>query len=92
MRYIVKIPTAILKIPESTQPETTFRLKGKGIPHLKGFGRGDQFVKVKVVFPKKLSGKEKKLLTEIAEIRGENKPVKNAMEFVQKFLKIPDFL
>lgn len=60
-----------LKIPEGTQPGTQFRLKGKGIPHLRGYGRGDQHVKVNVVVPKKLNEKQKKILQEFAEISGE---------------------
>jgi len=60
-----------LKIPEGTQPGTLFRLKGKGIPHLRGYGRGDQLVKINVVIPQKLTAKQKKLLKQFAEISGE---------------------
>ncbi|MBR0321882.1 MAG: molecular chaperone DnaJ, partial [Bacteroidales bacterium] len=42
-----------------TQPETTFRLRGKGIPGLHGRGRGDQYVSVKVQIPTGLSAKQK---------------------------------
>jgi len=54
--------TATLRIPEGTQPGTRFRLKSKGIKHLKGFGRGDQYVKISVDIPKKLSKKQRKII------------------------------
>ncbi len=70
----VEIPTvdghAMLKIPEGTQPSTILRLKGKGIPNLRGFGRGDQHVKVLATFPQKLSSKEKTLVEELAVLQG----------------------
>lgn len=66
----VEVPTLDGKvkyeIPEGTQPGTVFRFKGKGIPYLKRSGRGDQYVMVNVVVPKKLSGKQKELLREFA--------------------------
>lgn len=57
-----------LKIPEGTQPGTVFRIRGKGIPHLNGFGRGDQHVRIKVMIPGKLSEKQKELLREFARL------------------------
>ena len=60
-----------LKIPEGTQTGTEFRLKGKGIPHLRGFGRGDQYVRAMVMTPTRLGEKEKELLRQFAELRGE---------------------
>ncbi len=51
-------------LPEATQTGTTFRLKGKGIPMLRGTGRGDQYVKVHVVVPKGLTQHQKELLME----------------------------
>jgi len=53
-----------LKIPAGTQSGTQFRLRGKGVPHLRGRGKGDQYVRVQVNIPKKLSRKQKKLLEE----------------------------
>lgn len=71
----LEVPTldgsAKLKIPEGTQTGTIFRLKGKGIPHVSGYGRGDQHVRVKVVTPGKLSDKQKALLKEFARMGGE---------------------
>jgi molecular chaperone DnaJ len=55
------------KIPDGTQSGTVFRLKGKGVPILNGFGRGDLYVKVNVETPKKLNDKQKKLLREFNE-------------------------
>jgi molecular chaperone DnaJ len=52
-----------IKIPEGVQTGTDIRLKGKGIVH--GSGRGDQFVRVKVVTPTRLSSKQKELLKEL---------------------------
>jgi molecular chaperone DnaJ len=49
------------KIPPATQPGTVFRLKGKGIAHLRSHGRGDELVTVDVVIPKTLSSEEKKI-------------------------------
>lgn len=66
--------TASLKIPAGTQNNTVFKLKGKGIPHLKGYGRGDLFVRVHVDVPKSLSGKEKTLVKELASLLGEDRP------------------
>ena len=71
----IKVPTLDGKvkftIPEGTQPGTTFRLKNKGIPHLNGHGRGDEYIKAKVVIPKHLNQEQKDLLKEFAELSGE---------------------
>lgn len=58
-----KVPIAtldgdvLLAIPAGTQPGTVIKLKGKGIPHLRGRGRGDLFVTVNVKIPTKLNKK-----------------------------------
>ena len=44
-----------MKIPESTQTGTTFRLRGKGMPDVSGRGRGDLLVTVQAITPKKLT-------------------------------------
>ena len=59
-------------IPEGTQTGSVFRLKNKGIPYLKGNGRGDQYVKVNIEVPKKLTEKQKSLLREFAEISSDD--------------------
>ena len=64
----VKVPTldgpVEYDIPEGTQPGTRFRLRGKGIPFLRGRGRGDQYVTVDVEIPKNLTSRQKELLKE----------------------------
>ncbi len=55
---------ARIKMPVGTQSGTVFRLKNKGMPDLKGYGRGSMLVKVDVVTPEKLSKKQKELLRE----------------------------
>lgn len=71
----IEVPTldgkVKFKIPEGTQPGTSFRLQDKGVPHLKGRGRGDQHIKVKVVIPEELDEEQKELLRKFAEISGE---------------------
>ncbi|MEW5921719.1 MAG: molecular chaperone DnaJ [Bacillota bacterium] len=62
--------TAKLHIPEGTQNGTVFRLKGKGLPHLRGFGRGDLLVSVRVEVPRRLNARQKKILREFAEAGG----------------------
>lgn len=72
----IEIPTleekVKLKIPQGTQPGTKFRLKSKGIPHIRGYGRGDLHVRVNVKIPKKLNDKQKELLVKFAEISGDD--------------------
>ncbi len=59
-----------LKIPAGTQPNAVIRIKGKGVPHLQGSAKGDHFVKVNVMIPKKLTGKQKDLLEQLdAELK-----------------------
>ncbi|MDR0446717.1 MAG: molecular chaperone DnaJ [Oscillospiraceae bacterium] len=52
-------------IPEGTQTGTTFRLRGKGIPSLRGVGRGDQLVTVRVKTPTNLTREQKELLRQL---------------------------
>ena len=59
-----------LRIPPGTQSGTQFRLRGKGVPHLRGRGRGDQYVRVRVNIPKKLSREQKRLLKEFQSSEG----------------------
>ncbi|WP_324254016.1 molecular chaperone DnaJ [Paenibacillus sp. 1001270B_150601_E10] len=71
----VEIPTlhdkVKLKIPAGTQTGTNFRLRGKGVPHLRGTGNGDQHVKVVVVTPTKLNEEQKNALSHFADLSGE---------------------
>ena len=71
----VEVPTldgkVKLTIPEGTQPGAVFRLRGRGIPYLRGSGRGDQFVSVTIKVPKNLTGSQKELLRQFAASMGE---------------------
>jgi molecular chaperone DnaJ len=68
----VEVPTLdgkeMLKIPAGTQSGRVFRLKGKGVPVVHSSTRGDELITVKVVTPQTLTGRQKELLREFAEI------------------------
>lgn len=59
-----------LRIPSGTQPNTVFRLRGKGIPHLRSSGHGDHYVRIKIVIPKNLTRHQRELLEEFEEEKG----------------------
>jgi molecular chaperone DnaJ len=61
-----------LRIPSGTQPGAILRIKGKGIPHRAGIGRGDQRVEVNLEVPTQLSARQRELLEELARELGEN--------------------
>lgn len=61
-----------LVVPRGTQSGASFRLKGRGVPHLSGRGRGDLLVVVDVETPTKLSDEEAELLRQYALLRGED--------------------
>lgn len=65
-------------LPAGTQPGTTFRLRDKGIPQLRGRGRGDQLITVQVAVPTHLSAEQKEALEAYAAAMGEgaDKPEK----------------
>ena len=71
----IEVPTidgkVKLNIPEGTQPGAVFRLKGKGIPYLRGSGRGDQFISVTIKVPKNLTSSQKELLRHFAASMGD---------------------
>lgn len=54
-----------LRIPAGTQPDTIIRLRSRGVPHLRGSGRGDHYVRVKVLVPKHLTGRQKEILEQL---------------------------
>lgn len=72
----VEVPTldgkVVMKVPEGTQPGRVMRLRSKGIPKLRGEGRGDQMVRVKVVVPTKLTERQKKALQNFADVAKDN--------------------
>ena len=57
-----------VKISAGTQPGEVIRLGRKGIPHLRGRGRGDLYIHVKVVVPRKVSRKQRDLLQKFADL------------------------
>lgn len=64
-----------LKVPEGTQSGTIFRIRGKGVPSVRGSGRGDLHVQVKVHTPAKLTKRQKELLEELGGTSAiDNKP------------------
>lgn len=71
----VQVPTlegyAALKIPPGTQNGETMRLKGKGMPRFRGYGRGDFVIRIGVSVPEKLTAKQKALVEELAKELGE---------------------
>ncbi len=71
----VEVPTlqskVKMRIPAGTQSGKIFRLRGKGIEVLGGYGKGDQLVTVVVEVPEKISRKQKKLIAELASEMGE---------------------
>ena len=73
---VVAVPTLEephdLSVPPGTQPGEMFRVKGAGIPSLRGRGRGDLLVRVDVEVPTRLSEEEAGLLLRLAELRGED--------------------
>jgi molecular chaperone DnaJ len=70
----VEVPTvdgpAKLKIPMGIQPGKVLRMRGKGVPHLRGNGRGDQLVVVNVEIPKSLTAEQRKLFEQLANSLG----------------------
>lgn len=62
-----------IQIPKGTQPGEIFRLRGEGIPHLHGRGRGDQIIQAIVQVPQKLTKRQKELLEEFADLEEEKK-------------------
>jgi molecular chaperone DnaJ len=74
-------------IPEGTQPDTDFVLRGKGVPYLGNSNRrGDLIFTVKVEIPQKLNSKQKELLRQFAESCGDANYAKRS-GFFKKFKK-----
>jgi molecular chaperone DnaJ len=70
----VQVPTVdggfTLKVPPGTQTDRKIRIKGRGVPHFRGHGRGDQIVKVYVATPQSLDEAQMRLLRELAKTLG----------------------
>ena len=67
----IHVPTlddsAAIHIPKGTQPDTRFRLRGKGMPNVGGRGHGDLYVRIKVAVPRRLSREQKDLIESLDE-------------------------
>lgn len=74
----------ILKVPPGTQNGETFRLRGKGVVHLNGTGRGDEHVRVVVEVPSRLNRDQRDLLNRLEEsFSDRNRPLNRS--FSEKF-------
>ncbi len=85
----VEVPTltgkAKLKIAPGTQSGKILRMRGKGIPNLRGAGSGDQLVQIQVYVPTKLNAEERQLLEKLAHSENLD-PAKNSHKsFFEKF-------
>jgi molecular chaperone DnaJ len=71
----IEVPTlegrVSLRVPEGTQNGKVMRLRGKGLPELRGGERGDQYVRIFVEVPTQLSDEQRALLERFAELSGE---------------------
>jgi molecular chaperone DnaJ len=69
----VDVPTlsgqVAMKIPAGTQNNRLLRLSGRGLPHVKGSGSGDEYVRLIGQLPQNLTNEEKKLFKELASMR-----------------------
>jgi len=79
----IEVPTldskAALKIPAGTQPGTMFRLKGKGVKNIQGYGHGDLHVRINVEVPTHLSAPQKAKLQEFSELcNGNESPLRQS--------------
>ncbi len=74
-----------LKIPAGTQTGTVFRLKGHGMPKLRGGSNGDEYIKVHVEVPKSLSSEQRKKLEEFALSCGDDKNEPSFFSRAKKF-------
>ena len=57
-----------LKVPAGSQPGKLLKIKGRGVPHLKGGGKGDLLARLKLTVPEKVSKKERELLEELRKV------------------------
>lgn len=68
---VISVPTIDgplnLKIQPGTQSGSFIRLRGKGVPHVHSSARGDQYVRIKITIPTKLTSRQKELLSEFEE-------------------------
>ena len=81
----VKVPTlekeSKIKIKPGTQSGTHYRLKGKGIPYVDGYGTGDLFVIANVITPTKVSKEQKTLFNKLKKTEGKKSILEKIKEF-----------
>lgn len=78
-----------IKIPEGTQAGKILRLKGKGLPPVQGYGKGDQLIHVNVWTPKKMSAEERKILEQLRDSDNfKPQPGKSEKSFFEKMRDI----
>ena len=58
-----------VNVPAGAQSGAEYRVRGRGVPALRGFGKGDMIVRVTVVTPTRLSARERELFQELAELQ-----------------------
>ncbi|MEP6664142.1 MAG: molecular chaperone DnaJ [Verrucomicrobiota bacterium] len=72
----IKVPTltedAAIRIPAGTQPGTLFRVKGKGVKNVQGYGSGDLHVRINVEVPTRLNGAQRAKIEEFAQLCDED--------------------
>ncbi len=77
----VEVPTltgrAKLKIDAGIQSGKILRMRDKGLPHLNGYGHGDQLVAINIYTPTKLSQRDKEILKELARSANTKPPSRN---------------
>ncbi len=83
----IRVPTldgrAEVAVPAGTQSGEVLRLRGQGFPHLHGRGRGDELLKVVIETPQSLSGEQRKLFQEMAQLEQKNR---NGLPRLKSFL------
>lgn len=84
----IEVPTVHgkvkLKIPAGIQTGKTFRLKGKGVPNVRGYGHGDQNVRIRVITPTNLTERQKELLREFNDLSGHDAADETEESFFSK--------
>jgi molecular chaperone DnaJ len=73
-----------INIPPGTQSGECIRLRGEGVPNLRGYGRGDLHIDIQVKTPVNLDKRQEELLREFAEIEKSKKPAQKIFKFWKK--------
>ena len=79
-----------IDVRPGTQPDTVLPLRARGVPHLRGVGRGDLHVHVQVVTPTRMDEEQEALLRQFAALRGEDMPVSTRAHGGGLFSKMRD--